>query len=234
MAILNRVVTVLVLLALIPIITIGLIAPREAIELLTDLLDKIYEGLDPSPSALQMLIRVGLALLIDAALVFLIYLQVRRPAETGVRIQQVKGGEAQIAVDSVVDRLTHQLDRLPGVLDVEPTVVPRRRGVEVALDVDMSAEGTISANIEEISAVTRRVIEEDMGLKLKGKPKVNLRTVAYREPVRSAELPVPSVAQKTDEIEEEAATPNGDEEPALTDETTVGDKDEPGSVSSPD
>ena len=70
MTVFNRVVTILLLLALIPIVTVSLIAPGEAIELLRDVLDQIDAQLDASPSAVEMLIRVVLALLIDGLLVF--------------------------------------------------------------------------------------------------------------------------------------------------------------------
>lgn len=233
MALFNRIVTTLLLLALIPIITVALIAPGEAIQLITDVLNEIESQLDPSPSALAMLVRAVLALVIDGILVFLLYLEVRRPAEAGVRVQQVEGGEAQIAVDSVVSRLGYQIDRLPGVLDVTPTVTPRRRGVEVVLDIEMAADANIPANIEEISAVTRSVIEKDMGLKLKGKPKLNLRTVEYPGLVPTAEVQVPAFAALDDEIsgEQPADTEDKGSLPAeMEQEPQAGGVDEPGNA----
>jgi hypothetical protein len=193
MAAFNRVVVTLLLLALIPIVTVGLIVPEEGIQLLRDLLDEIDSRLDPSPSTLQTLIVVVLALVIDVMLVILLYLELRRPAPASVPVRRVEGGEAQIAIESVVSRVGYQVDRLPGVLAVTPTVIPRRGGVEVVLDIEMAANGNLSTNIEEISAVTRRVIEEDMGLKLKGKPKLNLRTVEYPGPAPVEEIQGPFV-----------------------------------------
>ena len=193
MATFNRIVVTLLLLALIPIVTIGLIAPQEGIQLLHDLLDEIESRLDPSPSNLQTLIVVLLALVINLILVILLYFELRRPTATTIPVQQVEGGEAQIAVDSVVSRVGYQVDRLPGVLAVTPTVIPRRGKVEVVLDIEMAANGNLSTNIEEISAVTRRVIEDDMGLKLKGKPKLNLRTVEYPSSVSVEDPAVPAI-----------------------------------------
>jgi hypothetical protein len=232
MAYFNRVVTTLLLLALIPVVTIALIAPREAIQVLIDVLDQIESQFDPSPSALQMLLRVGLALAVDAFLVLLVYLQLRRSPESRVRVWQVEGGEAQIAVDSVVSRLGYQIDRLPGVLDVTPTVTPRRRGVEVVLDIEMAAGSNIPANIEEISAVTRSVIEDDMGLKLKGKPKINLRTVEYPEvdaqiPAFKAVDDTPSTERPVRSDDEDSALDHAEREPK------VGEGDEPGDTATP-
>jgi hypothetical protein len=124
-----------------------------------------------------MALRILLALLVIGLLAFLIYLELPRPAVSSVRVHRVEGGEAQIVVESVVDRLSYQVDQLPGVLSVVPTVVPDRRGVEVSLDVEMAVDGNLAASIEEISAITRRVVEDDLGLRLKGKPRLNLRTV---------------------------------------------------------
>lgn len=190
----NRIVTTLLLLVLIPIVTIGLIVPREAIEVLGDWLDQLEDRLDSSVSALELLVRVVVALLIDALLVLLLYIQVRRPAEYGVPVRKVKSGEAQIAVDSVVAQLVYHIDPLPGVLGVEPKIVRHRGAVEVALEIETVADVNMRANIEEISAVARRVIEQDMGLKLKGKPRLNLRTVAFPEQVTTAKTPVPAFA----------------------------------------
>lgn len=174
----NRIVVTLLLLALIPIVAVGLIAPHEGSQLLRDGLDSIEDG-DGSLSAGQLLLRGGLVVLIDGLLVFLLYLQVRRPPASGVPVRQVEGGEAQIAVSSIVSRLEYHVDRLPGVLDVKLKLAARRKGVEVRLDVETVADIFLPTIIEEIGNVTRQVIEEEMGLKLKGKPKINLRTVAY-------------------------------------------------------
>jgi hypothetical protein len=182
MELFNRVVVILFLLALIPIFTVGLIVPREAIQLLRDGLDQIEGQLAPSVSTKQLLISGGLALLIDGLLVFLLYLQVRRPAVRAVPVQQVEGGQAQIVVSSIVDRLEYHIDRLPGVLKVKPRIITHRRGVEVVLEVETVADVNVRAAIEEISALTRRVVEDEMGLKLKGKPKLSLRAVTYPEP----------------------------------------------------
>lgn len=235
MASFNRIVTTLLLLALIPVITVGLIAPREAVQLLLDILDQIESQLDPSPSTLQMLIMALLALAIDGVLVFLLYLEVRRPTESSVRVQQVKGGEAHIAVDSVVNRVGYQIDRLPGVLDVTPTVTPRRGGVEVVLDIEMAGNGNLSANIEEISAVTRRVIEEDMGLKLKGKPKLNLRTVDYPGPVLGVGTQTPAFTATDPTLGEDEPEYSDDDVSALIEtdeEPKSGEADESGRAGS--
>jgi hypothetical protein len=165
----------------------------------------------------ELMIRVGLALVIGFILVFLLYLELRRPAKYGVPVRQVKGGEAQIAINSVVGQLEYHLDPLPGVLDVKPNVVAQRGGVGVELEVEMAADANMPANIEEISAIARRVVEEEMGLKLKGKPKLNLRTVPSPRPLTSPEV----FGATSHEV---------DDYPGAKEPTDFGEVDEPGSA----
>ncbi len=187
MNLLNRIVVTLLLLALIPIVTVVLIVPHEAIQVVGDWLDNLDERVDDSVSTGRLLIGGVIAVLVDALLVFLVYLQVRRPSKKAVPVQKIEGGEAQVAVSSIVERLEYSVDRLDGILSVQPKISPQRRGVSVALDVEITSEVDMTSKIEEVSDVVRQVVEDEMGLKLKGKPKLNLRAVTYPEPMSLSE-----------------------------------------------
>ena len=233
MTVFNKIVVTLLLLAVIPIITIGLIVPREAVELLAGGLDDLESQMDPSVSGVWLLLRVVLAVVINGVLVVLLYLQVRRAAAFGVPVQQVEGGEAEIAVNGIVAQLEYHIDPLPGVLDVKPTVIPRRRGVEVALEIEMTADVNLPANVEQISAATRRVIEGELGLKLKGKPKLKLRTIPFPEPMARAGVSGPAVgvlAEKTVDREPARFDKELLKQADLEDEAHLGDIDEQGSA----
>jgi len=221
MALFNRIVVTLLLLALIPILTVGLIVPREALQLIGDRAAEFESQFDQQVSAWQLLIRVGLAVLIDAVLILLLYLQLRRPAAYGAPVRTLESGEAEIAVNSVVGQLEYHIDPLPGVLAVKPTVIPRRGAVEVALEIEMAADLNLSTNIEQIGTVARRVIEEEMGLKLKGRPKLKLHTVPYPEAVARPDLtgpafetagPQPPEAPALESVEEALARPEAAQE----------------------
>jgi hypothetical protein len=209
----NRIVTTLLLLILIPIVTVALLAPREAIEQVQIGLEHLHGLIDSSPSGLQMLIRVVAALLIDVLLVLVLYLELRRPSPTSVRVQRARGSEAQIALDSVSDRLVYHVDRLSGVLNVVPVVTPHRGGVRILLEIDMAADEDVPACIDEVVEVTRRVVEQDMGLKLKGKPKLNLRTIPRPGSVSSGatrdaderQLPTDSVSEPNHQVSSDDA-----------------------------
>ena len=179
----NRIVVTLLLLALIPILTVVLIVPHEAIQVVGDWIDDMDARVDDSVSTGRLLIGGVIAVLVDALLVFLIYLQVRRSSKKAVPVHKIKGGEAQVAVSSIVERLEYSVDRLNGILSVQPKISPQRRGVAVALDVEITSEVDMTSKIEEVSNVVRQVVEDEMGLKLRGKPKLNLMAVTYPEPL---------------------------------------------------
>jgi len=179
----NRIVVTLLLLILIPVVTVVLIVPHEAIDVVGDWLDDLDARVADSVSTGRLLIGGVIAVLVDALLVFLVYLQVRRSSKKAVPVQKIEGGEAQVAVSSIVERLEYSVDRLDGILSVQPKISPQRRGVTVALDVEITSEVDMTSKIEEVSNVVRQVVEDEMGLKLKGKPKLNLRAVTYPEPL---------------------------------------------------
>ena len=88
------------------------------------------------------------------------------------------GGEAQITVESIEQRLAYNLDQLPDVIKVTSTITGRTRGVDVDLVLETSPEIDVPMKTEEILEVTREVIGERMGLKL-GKVQVKIKHAPY-------------------------------------------------------
>ena len=95
-------------------------------------------------------------------------------------------------------RLKYRVDVLPGVLDVEPRVQPHRGAVEVTLNVEMAASAEMQADAETISDIARRVVEEEMGIKMRGKPRLHIHTVAFPGGDRATEVrePRPELIQR--------------------------------------
>lgn len=162
-------------------------------------------------AAFQPWARIGLgilfALALDIILVLLIVLEVRRPKPKAIRVEKAGGGEVQISIASIADRLRYEVDQLSGVLRVRPKVSARRKGVVIELDVETAAGIEVPERAERIVEQVRQVVEEQMGLKLARPPKVNLRAAPYpktpKSPVRPKEEP--PIASSPDEPEEELA-----------------------------
>jgi hypothetical protein len=189
MNIFNKVVAILLLLVLIPIVTIALIVPHESAQVLANYFTDLESQLSSSYTALNLALRIIIAVVIDALLVLLLYLEVRRRAVRAVPLQEMTGGEALLSLESIIERLKYRVDVLPGVLDVEPRIRPRRGAVEVTLNVEMAASAEMQADAETISDVARRVVEEEMGIKMRGKPRLQIHTVAFPGADRASKAP---------------------------------------------
>jgi hypothetical protein len=129
------------------------------------------------PTTVAMGAAIGLAPVL--VLVLLLVLEVRPRRRRFIRAEKTTGGQVEVSIASIADRLRHEVNALPGVLSVKPRVWGRRRGVEVRLDVDMSAGLDVPPQAEQIVETVRQVVEERMGLKMATLPKVQVRTVPY-------------------------------------------------------
>jgi hypothetical protein len=187
----NRVWGVLTLLVAIPLCTILLVFPMPVLEAVgvqsAALLDFV--------SRLQWYVRVPLGILfavaLDIVFILLIVLEVRRPTPKAIRVKKAAGGQVQVSVGSIADRLKYEIDQLSNVLRTKPKVLTKRGGVVLELDVETAAEIDVPAKAEQIVETARRVVEEKMGLKLARPPKVNLRAVPYPSTPRYSGPPSP-------------------------------------------
>jgi len=137
------------------------------------------------------------ALALDIVLILLIILEVRRPKPKAIRVEKAGGGDVQISVASIADRLRYEVDQLPGVLRSKPKVSAKRGGVAVEMDVEMAAGIEVPDKAEQIVEQARQVVEERMGLKLTRSPKVNLRAVPYpKTPKAPARQQAPQVEER--------------------------------------
>lgn len=128
-------------------------------------------------------VRVGLgallALILDVVFGLLIFLEVRRPKAKTIRVEKAAGGEVQVSVASIADRLQYEIDQLPGVLRVKSQASAKRGGVVLELDVETVSEINVPEQAGQIVERARQVMEEKMGIKLAQPPKVNLRAVPH-------------------------------------------------------
>ncbi len=176
---LNRIVLVIFLLLGIVVCTLTLVAPLPVLQLFVNQVNALLDFLE----RLQWFVRVPagivIALILDAFFIFLIFLEVRKPSRKSIQVEKTEGGEVQISVASIADRIHYEVDQLPGVLKVKPKVSGKRGGVVVELDVETSAKINVPDKSAEILDVARMVIEDKMGLKLAQPPRVNLRAMPY-------------------------------------------------------
>ncbi len=178
----NRVLVVFLLLIAIMLCTFVLVVPVPVLNaiaqqsaLLADLLDFEWYTFE---WFMRIIAGICFALLLDIILLFFLVLEVRQPRKA-IRVEKAAGGEVLISITSIADRMKHEVGQLPNVLRTKPKVSGKRKGIEVKLDVEAEAGVNVPEKAEQIVQVARRVVEEDMGLKLARPPRVNLRVAPY-------------------------------------------------------
>ena len=182
----NRVVIVVLLLVVMALCSISLVLPLTVLDATAQQADLLLEFL----SSLQWYVRVPLGILfavaLDIILILLIVLEVRRSRSKSIRVEKASGGEVQVSIDSIGDRLRYEIDQLAGVLRVKPQVLARRRGVLIELNVETVAGIDVPEKADQIVALAQQVVEERMGLKLARSPRVNMRAAPYPKTVEKA------------------------------------------------
>jgi hypothetical protein len=183
----NRIVIILLLLISVPalLILIGIVVfPLQS----ADVIAALVGGLRNISTTTRLLIVLAsvLFLIVDIGL---LWFELRQsPTARTVRIKQVTGGEAEMATDSIEGRLAYNIDQLPDVIRVTPSVAGRGKGVDVTLDVETRPDVDVPSKTEEVMDVAREVIEGRMGLEL-ARIRVNIRHAPFpkrpREPAET-------------------------------------------------
>jgi hypothetical protein len=182
MNVVNRVIVIILLLLLIVVAAIVVLVPEDSLRLVSVTSDWLRQGIVDYRSGSDKLLFAGASVLIGGFIVFaslaVIYLELRRPRKKAVRVQKLTGGEAQVSVSSIEQRLAYNIDQLPDVVSATPHITGRSRGVDVELLLETSPDVDIPMKTEEVMEVTRQVIVERMGLKL-GKVQVKIKHAPY-------------------------------------------------------
>ncbi len=109
-----------------------------------------------------------------------LWLEVRRPRKRTIQAQKLAGGEANITIESIAQRVAYHIDQLTDVVRVAPRITGRSRGVDIDLLLETSPEIDVPMKTEEVMQVTKEVVEDRMGLKL-GKVTINIKHAPYPE-----------------------------------------------------
>ncbi len=179
MDVFNRVLIVLMLLVAIVMCTLVLVLPVPVLDAVAQQSADLVGALESLQWYVRLSMGVLVALVLDAVLLFLFVLELRRPSRRPIHVEKAAGGEVLISVGSIADRIRYEVDQLPSILRTRPRVSGKRKGVVVALDVEAATGINVPDQAGQIVELVRRVVEGDMGLKLIGPPKVSLRVMSY-------------------------------------------------------
>lgn len=189
MRVFNKIVVIVLALVALPVLTLALVLP----DVVAQTIGETFTALAGRFAAYGQPIRLGLALLalvIDVLLLGLLYLELRRRPSPGARVMQVQGGEGEITLEAIHQRIQHHVSQLADVIDVRPHVTAKGGRVMVSLDVVTSPHVNVPKKIDEVVAVVREAVTGGMGLRLRGRPSVSIRHVSYKEAPPSGTRPV--------------------------------------------
>jgi len=178
MNIFNRGIMILLVLTFLILIPLFLIFPSDTFTYVKAWLTFIQDHFD----FWVYVVTIIFGALIWLFLLLLLVAEVLPRRKKTIKVQMVEGGEARLHVDSIIQRLRYEVDRLPEVTDVRPQVKSRGgKGIDVTLDVKTTPTVNIPDKTEEIVALVREQVENRMGIRL-NKVAVNLKHSPYARP----------------------------------------------------
>ena len=182
MNIFNRIVVILLVLVVLILTVVIVIVPEQSFNILRAVFEWAQQdtrGYIASPDHyLFLAARVIIGGTIVLVGLLLLWLELRRPRKKVIRVQKMAGGETNIAIESISQRVAYNIDQLPEVIKVTPRVTGRSRGVDIDLQLETSPEIDVPMKTEEVLQVTKDVVESRMGLKL-GKVTINIKHAPY-------------------------------------------------------
>lgn len=218
MNIFNRVAMVLIILALFALVVLLVLFPRDIAQAIQVAMGNVLELLNVGQF---FIVFVAVCALILLVLLVFLWLELRRPQMKMVRINAAKSGEAQLGIQSVASSLENRVDELQGVRKAEAQVISHGKDVDVLLNLDTSPSVNVPMLSDQIVELTRNIVETQLGLKIRGKVRINIRHEPY--PRGAMLTPTPVGAGSSLARPQEPVT-LGREPDAVTDKTWENDQ----------
>ncbi len=185
MNVFNRLFTVITLIFLIVIGTAALVSPSTMITFVQNSANLMRQTLFPSTDASM---RLGLRLLMTVIFVLvtlsILWLELRRPAAKTIEVGRYTGGTTiRISTDAVESKIRDAIDALGGVIGTKVKATTRNKAIEVHMDVLATRDTDLVSKAEEAAAITRVIVQDQLGLKLHSKPQVTIKAGAGKAKV---------------------------------------------------
>ena len=178
----NRLIVILLLMLLIVVTAIVAIVPQQTFWFVSQTFTWLHEEAGNYINSGDRLLFAAGRVVAGGIIIFIcliaLWLELRRPRKKTIRVQKLAGGDAYIAVSSIEQRLAYNVDQLPDVIKVTPSIAGRARGVDIDLVLETSPDIDVPMKTEEVLEVTREVVGERMGLRL-GKVQVKIKHAPY-------------------------------------------------------
>jgi len=192
MNILNRIIIVLLLFGLLVVVSIVGVIPGEILNNSGDWLHYLGNYFT-EPNFWQIGIRILITLGCDLILALLIFFEIRPKPKRFIRVQSASGGMVTINDASIVEQLQHELDPVPGVIEVHPLIKARGNKVQALIHVSVAAGSSVPAMANHLVSKVQTILADDLGLKVYKQPEVRIKVAPAPEGMVIAPIPVAPV-----------------------------------------
>lgn len=203
MNILNRLLVVIALLAALVLSCASLVVVLFARTSLTTTFQPLLSAL-AGDFGLPQLFCMGVAILVFAVAVLLLYLELVPSNKVNLRVKSIQGADVSMSSDAITTQLQYALDPLPGVLRATPRVL-RGKGdsVDVLVDMTTTADVDVQAKTAQVTEVAHSVLEGGLGLRL-GKLQIKIDQIKppKKGSVVTAPLDLPKLISRASETDE--------------------------------
>jgi hypothetical protein len=179
----NRIFTLVGLVVLLIVGALALLAPAAFLSLLNSLANAVHAGpLSGMSDVGRFLARLLIAVVYVGALGSLVWLQFRGPGGHTVEVQRSTGGRIRLTTRDLEQRIQQQVNAISGVVSARVRVSERDNAVVAQLEVEAMPELDPVAKGEEVAVNTRLVVQDQLGVKLAGKPQVTVKSARLTRP----------------------------------------------------
>jgi hypothetical protein len=183
MKLFNRIFTIVSLLVLSVLVLGALFIPAPT---LTLFMTSLIAALPTDPS-----LRALIALVFLVVVVFVLWLELRRPGSRTVEVVRSTGGRIRITTAHVEQRIAETVDAMSGIIQTKVHIQERDNAVIAHIDVVAAQNLDLVTKGEDVAAKIREVVQDELGLKLAGKPQITIKA-SKTKPVEVTPVSTPS------------------------------------------
>jgi hypothetical protein len=149
-------------------------APDESIERLRDAVDWVDRNDGDAEKGILTAIAIGIAVVALAVLFF----ELKPRSTTEVQLTDVTRGRAVLSTSAVAQRLEEAIRQVPHVGEAKAYVEPKRKGVEVAMDLHVDPDTNLAVVTDAAYSAAEDVLRNEMHVAILGQPQAR---IFYRE-----------------------------------------------------
>lgn len=159
----------------------------------------VIDGVRANLDALEQLlysdrpffIFIGVMALCAVVALVLLVLELRRPRKKTVLIHSEGDGQAELGVESIEQSLEYRIDELAGVREVNCKIRSRGRDAQVFVNLNTSPSVNIPVLTGQIMDLARDIVEGQLGVRIRGKVRVNVKHEPYPRGTMPPAEPLP-------------------------------------------